>query len=320
MDHLTLLLGLTLLAPALAGCTAPDPSGPEAVRRIAGEAAGSIDTPEEARSAGYAPVGRCIPGVGVHWVNDRLLDGTLQARMPEAVLFEPTGEDPQDPTQQRFVGVAYMVDADGAEVNGTWTPPRLLDVPLAANTADHGPRARWVAELHVLLADDLDANGTLPSTASSIACPEEPKQGKPRTEERPARELPECDSLGGREVHEHAKLYVYLNSSEPYDFSPDRYQLAARPVHIEGGERDADGAIVHVHEARPTLACFLATLGWNVTDERIETDTGAVYEEDARHGIEIEVNGSAAPDGFETNLTHRATYEVRYTSARTGPV
>lgn len=126
-----------------------------------------------------------------------------------------------------------------------------------------------------------------------------------------------CSTVQGRSLHEHARLEVYLNSSQPYDFSPDKYQLAEQFIHLEHGEGDADGAVMHIHQSRPTLACFFHTINWQVSEDRIVTDTGDVYAEDANHELEILVNGEPASDGFDTILEQGQTWEVRYTF--TGP-
>ena len=73
---------------------------------------------------GYAPAFGCISGpdhgaMGIHYINGSLLDGTLDARYPQALIYEPAGK------KRRLVGVEYIVDST------TWlnahdnVPPQL---------------------------------------------------------------------------------------------------------------------------------------------------------------------------------------------------
>ena len=76
-------------------------------------------------AAGYQPLFGCVSGpdhgaMGIHYLNLGLVgDGLLDARTPEALIYEPVGK------ARRLVGVEYIVDA------ATWlaahdnTPPQL---------------------------------------------------------------------------------------------------------------------------------------------------------------------------------------------------
>lgn len=128
-----------------------------------------------------------------------------------------------------------------------------------------------------------------------------------------------CDeSFVGSSVHEHANLEVYLDSDQPYDFSPERYQLADSRIHFEHGPQDANGATIHVHEARPTLACLFETLNWEVDQNDagepalIETDQDEVYEANGGD-IEILVNGEPTDRGFNTPIQQEDRFVIRYT-------
>lgn len=126
-----------------------------------------------------------------------------------------------------------------------------------------------------------------------------------------------CDTLEGRQVHEHAELHVYLpGQDQPFDFSPNRYQVQEGFVHFEGGQSPPDRT-VHVHEARPTLGCLFGTIGWTVSDDRLATDTGETYTSD-EYDIEVLVDGQPAEDGFETKLFGQVTYEVNVTPKDAG--
>jgi hypothetical protein len=133
-----------------------------------------------------------------------------------------------------------------------------------------------------------------------------------------AGEVQSCEqTFVGSTVHEHASLEVYLDSDQPYDFSAGRYQMADRGVHFENGAQDANGARIHVHEARPTLGCLFETLSWTVDQEdgepvRIETDQGEVYTAD-EGDLEILLNGEPADRGWNTPIQQQDRFTIRYT-------
>lgn len=63
-----------------------------------------------ARGAGYGPFLGCVTGpdhgaMGIHYVNGALLNGTLSADQPPALIYEPDGN------RLRLVGVEYILDA-----------------------------------------------------------------------------------------------------------------------------------------------------------------------------------------------------------------
>jgi hypothetical protein len=78
-----------------------------------------------ASSAGYGPFLGCVSGpdhgaMGVHFINFALYgDGELDASRPEALIYEPRGN------QMRLVGVEYLVDAQTWLANHNNTPPAL---------------------------------------------------------------------------------------------------------------------------------------------------------------------------------------------------
>lgn len=123
------------------------------------------------------------------------------------------------------------------------------------------------------------------------------------------------ETLIDKSVHEHARLEVYLDSDQPYDFSGSEYQLQAQFLHLENGEEDANGAVVHVHQARPSLGCFFQTIDWQVGMDRIETDKGQAYTAD---GGEIVVTVDGEPADFSSPLIQGSTYIVRYSPADGG--
>lgn len=93
-----------------------------------------------------------------------------------------------------------------------------------------------------------------------------------------------CDTLEGRQIHEHADVLVFLDDDEPFDFSAQRYQVREGFLHFEGGHNPPD-LVAHLHEARPTIGCLFGTIGWDVSEDRIVTDQGGEYV--AEDGYEI---------------------------------
>jgi hypothetical protein len=78
-----------------------------------------------ATAAGYGPFLGCVSGsdhgaMGIHYVNPNLLNGTVDATHPQALIYEPSNG------QMKLVGVEFIVDA------ATWlksnsSPPVLED-------------------------------------------------------------------------------------------------------------------------------------------------------------------------------------------------
>jgi hypothetical protein len=124
-----------------------------------------------------------------------------------------------------------------------------------------------------------------------------------------------ADRLGLGGIHEHAELEVYLDSSQPYDFSAERYQLAARDVHLEEGADDAEGATIHMHAEGLTLQDFFASIGWEVSTEAITTDTGETYAADGNATITVTRDGQPVEAGFAVPLEPGASYVVEHERA-----
>ncbi len=119
------------------------------------------------------------------------------------------------------------------------------------------------------------------------------------------------ETLIDKSVHEHARLEVYLDSQETYDFSGSEYQLQTQFLHLENGQEDArNGAMIHVHQARPSLGCFFETIDWQVSPDRIVTDKGDTYVED---GGEITITVDGEPADFSAPLVQGSVYVVEYT-------
>ena len=127
-----------------------------------------------------------------------------------------------------------------------------------------------------------------------------------------------CASIeGGQIVHEHARLFLYLDSQAPFDFSPSKYQVQAGFIHFEHGQADANGATIHIHQVRPTLRCLLTTVHFRVhPDATVVTDTGTRFDSDD-YDISITMNGNPVRRGWDEPIlgcdNPCNTYVIRYT-------
>ncbi|MBV8807460.1 MAG: hypothetical protein JO033_02200 [Acidobacteriaceae bacterium] len=79
-------------------------------------------------AAGYSPVLGCVSGsdhgaMGIHYVNAKLLNGTLDAKKPQALIYEPLEEN----GELKLVGVEFIVLASQWGSNPKNTSPPELD-------------------------------------------------------------------------------------------------------------------------------------------------------------------------------------------------
>lgn len=78
-------------------------------------------------AAGYGPVLGCVSGsdhgaMGIHYANAKLLNGTVDARKPQALIYEPLENG-----QMKLVGVEFIVLASQWLSNPKNTSPPELD-------------------------------------------------------------------------------------------------------------------------------------------------------------------------------------------------
>lgn len=150
----------------------------EQIMTKAREVAQDIDTPEEARAAGYVPDKHCIPGMGVHWIHkpgqpDSHVDTELDIENPEVVLFLPDDADLSDTSGDRFLAIEYLVVTEGTEMNSTETKPDLMGVPFDGPMAGHSPQMPWHADFHIYLAEGYESGPDFPAEQpEKIKCPE----------------------------------------------------------------------------------------------------------------------------------------------------
>lgn len=181
MDRGKITVAVILVgAMALAGCMDQttddgDLTRAEAHQKImakAREVAEDLDTPEEARAAGYEPTPFCVPGMGVHWINHDLLDTELDEDEPEVLLFDPKGSNLSDTSDDEFLAIEYVVVTEGMETNSSDAVPELHGVPFYGPMAGHAPGEPWHAELHVYVADGLESSQDFPQDQpDKITCP-----------------------------------------------------------------------------------------------------------------------------------------------------
>jgi hypothetical protein len=98
------------------------------------------------------------------------------------------------------------------------------------------------------------------------------------------------------EVHVHADWLVQLNGTT-YDFSGDQYQTTATQelsnvIHLH----DNNGLVIHRHDHDVTMALFLESLGFTLTDTCITTDQDETYCSNETNQLVLYVNGEATPE------------------------
>lgn len=87
-------------------------------------------------------------------------------------------------------------------------------------------------------------------------------------------------------VHWHADFSVTINGNR-IDFNKQKYMVQSEYVHLERG----DGTTIHKHATGVTLADFFESIGWELTDECLRTDTGDEYCSGDGGELRIVVNG-----------------------------
>ena len=114
MLHLALLSTLVMASPILASATDfdhHDHNVPSKLVQIVRANTAQFINVNNLKGTGYAPLFGCVSGpdhgaMGIHYLNLSLVgDGMLDARYPEALIYEPVGN------ARRLVGVEYIVDA-----------------------------------------------------------------------------------------------------------------------------------------------------------------------------------------------------------------
>lgn len=98
------------------------------------------------------------------------------------------------------------------------------------------------------------------------------------------------------EVHVHSDWLVYL-AGEYYDFTDDKYQTTAmQTLHPDIHIHDHDDDVIHRHEHDITLAAFLDSLGFALTNHCIATDKGTTFCNNDSNDLLVYVNGALIPE------------------------
>lgn len=145
----SLMLVVFLLIPGVAPAVAapPVPTDPGNLKDLAAARAATAKYHDVsvALADGYAPGGPCVAspagGMGVHYSNSGLFDGTLDVTAPEILLYVPTESGP------RLVGAEYHLDL----VYSPSSAPVLFGHTFDGPMAGHGPGQPTHYDLHVWL-------------------------------------------------------------------------------------------------------------------------------------------------------------------------
>ena len=122
----------------------------------------------KATAAGYSPLFGCVSGsdhgaMGIHYVNGALLNGTVDATTPQALIYEPSSKG-----GLQLVGVEFIVDA------ATWQkknpgPPALYQQLLQLIPSPNRYGLNTFFELHVWAWKD-NPNGSFVDWNNDVSC------------------------------------------------------------------------------------------------------------------------------------------------------
>jgi hypothetical protein len=136
------------------------------VLRSVRQATARFNSTDQAIAAGYLPSNHCVAhpalgGMGYHWVNPGLVDGVLDPRQPEMMLYAPDHDG-----NLRLVGVEYIVMAgEGVDLAGP-ARPRLGNQPLDIGGTPN-PAPHW--SLHVWIYED-NPSGMFTPFNPNVSC------------------------------------------------------------------------------------------------------------------------------------------------------
>ena len=119
--------------------------------------------------AGYGPAFGCVTGpdhgaMGIHYINGSLVgDGEIDARHPEALIYEPVGN------RRRLVGVEYIVIASTWLANHNGVPPMLEGQAFQFVASPNRYGIPAIFELHVWAWRD-NPNGAFVDWNTRVTC------------------------------------------------------------------------------------------------------------------------------------------------------
>jgi hypothetical protein len=154
------LLAGVVLATMLSLVSAPAQAGQPDLQR-ARQATAAYHDQGKALDAGYQAFLSCFDdatfgGMGQHYVNFDLMDGTVDAAAPEALVYEVT------PSGEKLVAVEYLVPFDAMTANGP--APTLFGTEFT-------PSSLGVWELHAWIWEPNDAGMHADYNPSVAMCP-----------------------------------------------------------------------------------------------------------------------------------------------------
>jgi hypothetical protein len=151
--------------------TMGDDHAPAKLVQIVHDATKKYINVNKARAAGYAPFLGCVTGpdqgaMGVHYVNGKLLNGTLYPDQPQALIYEPSGDG------YRLVGVEFIVDAQTWLNSHKQTPPVLEGQVLQLVPAPNRFNLPSFFEIHVWAWRN-NPNGAFVDWNTRVTCEKE---------------------------------------------------------------------------------------------------------------------------------------------------
>ena len=112
LSHIPMLLAALLALTSFTLARQPEGHGDQSklVQTVRNATKQYLDV-NNATAAGYNPLFGCISGsdhgaMGIHYVNGSLLNGTVDAAQPQALIYEPSSNG-----DLKLVGVEFIVDA-----------------------------------------------------------------------------------------------------------------------------------------------------------------------------------------------------------------
>jgi hypothetical protein len=101
--------------------------------------------------------------------------------------------------------------------------------------------------------------------------------------------------IGTKKVHVHSDLLIVING-EALDLTGDKYQsTATSSAHSDIHLHDNDDDVLHRHAEGITLAMFLESIGFILTEDCITTDAGASHCTNDSNTLSLYVNEELHP-------------------------
>ncbi len=150
------------------------PAPPELVQAVRDATRQFLDV-NAAVNAGYHPVLGCVSGpdhgaMGVHYLNGSLMDGTVSASLPQALIYEPMEDG-----RMRLVGVEFIADSATwfakQKQMGVMTPgpPQLYEQLFQLVPSPNRFNLDTFFELHVWAWQD-NPNGAFVDWNNAVTC------------------------------------------------------------------------------------------------------------------------------------------------------